>query len=85
VDRAAIVAYLERGWREAEMAKLDHWAREYAARGPGAGLAAAHALWLHARRLRPDWPTEAERLEDLEHHVALRRRLDRAARALDGR
>jgi len=33
------------------------------------------------RRLRPDWPSPEERSEDLAHHVALKRAIDRAAGA----
>ena len=31
------------------------------------------------RQINPDWPTEAERQEDLAHHIALKRMIDRAA------
>jgi hypothetical protein len=33
------------------------------------------------RRVRPDWPTPADRREDLAHHVALKQAIDRAAGA----
>jgi hypothetical protein len=34
------------------------------------------------RRVRPDWPSDAERAEDLAHHLELKGWFDRAARAL---
>jgi hypothetical protein len=34
------------------------------------------------RQINPDWPTEAERQEDLAHHLELKRTLDRAARVV---
>jgi hypothetical protein len=74
-------AYVERRWRNAEELKREHWAREFEAHGPAATLRASHALWRHVRLLRPDWPSEADRQDDLAHHVALKRRIDRAARA----
>jgi hypothetical protein len=59
----------------------DHWAREMARGGPVTTLVASQALWIHMRSLRPDWPTDAERRDDLAHHVALKRAIDRAASA----
>jgi hypothetical protein len=73
-------AYVERGWSEAERLKREHWAREYRARGSVATVDAAQALWAHMRAARPDWPTDADRGADLDHHVALKRSIDRAAR-----
>ncbi len=74
-------AYLERGWAAAESLKQEHWAREFNERGPEATLEASQALWQHIRLLRPEWPSDQERLEDLAHHIALKRAIDRAARA----
>jgi hypothetical protein len=47
--------------------------------GSNASLRAASALWMHMRSVRPDWPTADERAEDLTHHVALKRQIDRAS------
>lgn len=65
-----------------EAAKRRHWAEELARGGPAAALRATHALWRHVRRLRPGWPTEAERADDLAHHIELKARIDQAARGL---
>jgi hypothetical protein len=84
VDPIALRAYLEREWAAAEGLKRAHWAREFAVRGPEATVQAAHALWRHMRLVRPDWPSETQRREDLAHHVELKRRIDRAADAFLG-
>ncbi|MBI5628940.1 MAG: hypothetical protein HY953_08475 [Candidatus Rokubacteria bacterium] len=73
--------YVHRGWGAAEALKQEHWAREFARRGPGATLEASEALWEHMRLLRPDWPSDEERHEDLAHHLALKRAIDRVAGA----
>jgi hypothetical protein len=85
VDREAIRAFVERPWRTLEALKRAHHARRFRERGAAAGLEAGAALWQHARRVRPDWPTAAERTADLAHHVDQKRHLDRAARAFTRR
>ena len=42
---------------------------------------ASQALWEHMRALRPDWPSDDERRQDLADHIALKRLIDRAADA----
>lgn len=79
MDADDIRAYAQRAWAAAEAGKREHWAREFAARGSAATLEAAHALWIHMRAVRPDWPTARERDADLDHHIALKRAIDRAA------
>ena len=75
---ADVRAYAHRPWPAAEALKQQHWARELAS-NPLATLEASQALWVHMRQINPEWPTEAERREDLAHHVALKRAIDRAA------
>ena len=77
-------AFARRDWQAAETLKAEHWAREFALRGPAATLEASAALWQHMRLVRPDWPTDQERRDDLAHHVALKRAIDRAARVFVG-
>jgi hypothetical protein len=74
-------AYARRAWHAAEALKQEHWAREVAERGRLATFEASQALWAHMRRVRPDWPSPEERREDLAHHIALKRAIDRAAGA----
>jgi len=71
-------AYARRPWSTAEALKQAHWARELS-ENPLATFEASQALWVHMRQINPDWPSEAERQEDLAHHVALKRMIDRAA------
>jgi len=77
---ADLRAYAGRDWHLVAALKREHWARELA-RGPLATFEASEALRTHMCRLRPDWPSERERREDLEHHIALKRAIDRAAGA----
>lgn len=81
MDARHLRAYVERGWTAAETRKQQHWAREFRQRGPAATLGVALILHEHMRLVNPDWPSESDRQEDLAHHVALKRALDRAARA----
>jgi hypothetical protein len=76
-----VKAYAARGWHVAAALEREHWARELAERGPLATFEVSQALREHMCRLRPDWPSERERQEDLAHHVALKRAIDRAAGA----
>jgi hypothetical protein len=34
---------------------------------------------MHMRSVRPDWPSERERADDLSHHVELKRQIDLAS------
>jgi hypothetical protein len=79
MDARHVRAYAERDWAAVAADKEEHWAREFAARGPRATFEASQILWRHMRRLQPGWPSEDERRDDLAHHVALKRALDRAA------
>lgn len=81
VDPEAIRAFARRDRAAVAAAKRAWWA----AQDPDVAVRAAGALWEHVRRLRPEWPTDRDRAEDLAHHVELKRRLDRAARAVPRR
>jgi len=82
MDAAHAEAFLRRPWDSLAALERAHWAREFAHRGPVATLEVSRLLWEHMRRVRPDWPSEAERREDLSHHIALKSAIDRAARVL---
>ena len=79
LNMADLRAYARRAWHLAAAAKRAHWARELAGPGPLATFEASESLREHMCRVRPDWPSERERREDLEHHIALKRAIDRAA------
>ena len=74
-------AYARRAWHVDEALEQDHWAHEVAQRGPLATFEASQTLWQHMRALRPDWPSDDERRQDLADHIALKRLIDRAAGA----
>jgi hypothetical protein len=78
VHDSDVRAYAHRTWSAGEALKREHWARELA-NDPLATFQASQALWVHMRQVNPDWPTDAERREDLAHHVELKRAIDRAA------
>jgi hypothetical protein len=85
VDPADVRAYVERarGARvEVERAKRAYWAEQHGERTHRVTLEASRALYEHVRRVRPDYPTQRDRAEDLAHHVALKSLLDQASRAL---
>lgn len=82
MDTAHAQAFLRRPWDLLAALEREHWAREFARRGPAATLEVSRLLWEHMRRVRPDWPSDAERREDLSHHIALKGAIDRAARTL---
>ncbi len=82
MDPADLRAFARRDRSTVEQEKREHWAREFREHGGLATLRAGHALYEYARRVRPDLPTERDRAEDLAHHVALKRLLDRASHAI---
>jgi hypothetical protein len=84
VESEHVRAFAQRDWRAAETLKGEHWAREFAARGSAATLEASAALSRHMRLVRPDWPSDEERRDDLAHHIALKRAIDCAARVFVG-
>jgi len=82
MDAAALRQFARRDWAGAATSKADYWAEAYRREGPRAARHASTALWQHARRVHADFPADADRARDLADHLALRQRLDVAARAL---
>ncbi len=78
-DPAALRAYRDRDWASVRRAKEQFWAEDHATRGPLAGQKACAALGEHARAVDPTWPNEAQREEDLAHHIELSAKLLRLA------
>jgi len=81
MDRDAIRAFVARDRDRVAALKRDHHAKRHRASRGTSGLEAARVLRVHARRVRPDWPTVRDRDEDLADHVALKGQIDRAAHA----
>ena len=85
VDHDAVRAFVLRDRAAVEASNRAYHAGRYREHGPAAGFEVSQLFWQHVRRVRPDWPTPRERDEDLGHHVALKRLLDRAADAFTRR
>ncbi len=85
MDRRAIRGFVERDRARVDVAKQEHHARRFRESHGTAGIEAGWALWEYTRRVRPDWPTERDREQDLAHHIALKQRLARAAHAFPRR
>ena len=85
MNPAAIHAFAVRDWEALERSKRDHWARELRERGPSAAIEACWTLWQHVRSLRSDWPDEAQRADDIAHHLELAGKLAVAARVIAAR
>jgi hypothetical protein len=85
MDRNAVRAFVARDRDRVAALKREYHARQHRMSRGAAGFAAARALWQHVRRVRPDWPTARDRDDDFAHHVALKRRIDRAAHAFSAR
>jgi hypothetical protein len=76
-DRQSLLEFVQRDWAGASLAK-DHYWRDWKRRhGPAAGIRMADELRRQVMAQRPDWPSPAERREDLANHLkvidALRR------------
>jgi hypothetical protein len=75
-------AFVQRDRTALERLKREHWAEQRRLGGPSATLRIGHALYEHARRVLPQFPDARMRDEDLRDHIALKQKIDRAARAL---
>jgi hypothetical protein len=82
MDPADIRAFVQRDRGEVEREKRAYWAKRHGEAAHVAAFEISGALYEHVRRVRPGFPSERERAEDLAHHVALKQRLDEVARAL---
>jgi hypothetical protein len=80
VDREKLRAFASRDWQSASTSKAEYWSTRFR-QDPLSPWDAAQGLLAYVRRLRPSFPSEAARDEDLLAHVSLRSRLDRAAHA----
>ena len=85
MDRDAIRSFVARDRDRVAALKREHHAGRYRASRGTSGLEAGEALRRYALKVRPDWPTARDRDEDFAHHVAMKRRIDRAAHAFPGR
>lgn len=70
--------FVGRDWRAARAAKDAYWRDRIARLGPTEGLRIAEELRRQALLQTPDWPSPAERRQDLQSHIRLTRLLRRA-------
>jgi hypothetical protein len=85
VERRDVESFIERDWDRAAASKRRYWAERFEREGWQSVWHAAQALVARVRRVRPDYPTEADRELDLYHHHRLRDVLDRSADAFTRR
>ena len=79
---ADIRAFADRDWRAVEDLKERYWAARGRQLSPAEALRLGDELRQRAQAVRPDWPSEEDRREDLAHHArlaALFRRVHAAA------
>jgi hypothetical protein len=69
VTRDDILAFAHRDWQRLARAKDEHWLSLKQSMTPDEILALCDSLRQHARTLRPDWPGESDRAEDLAVHL----------------
>jgi hypothetical protein len=73
--------YAERDWAKVADSDREHWTRRFRAEGPGATVAASHALFDYARVARKGFPGSRYAAADLSSQVRLKQLLDQAAHA----
>jgi hypothetical protein len=59
-----------------------YWAAEYRRSGFIAAQKASLALQRHMKSIRPGWPDNRDRKQDLDHHIVMKKLLERNADAL---
>ncbi|HVH58553.1 MAG TPA: hypothetical protein VM791_19965 [Vicinamibacterales bacterium] len=85
MDPTLVHAYVSRDWAQGEAAERSHWADIYRRDGSRALWSAAQGLFVYMRAIRPEFPDDGMRTEDLAHHVRVKDHLDRAAHAFTRR
>lgn len=76
-----IRAFVRRDRSQLERWKREHWAEQRRLHGPAVTASIGHALFAHARAVVPGFPDARAREQDLRDHLALKQKIDRAARA----
>jgi hypothetical protein len=85
MDRNAVRSFVARDWELVAASKRNHRAARFRASRGKSSLEVAQMLREYMRRVRPGWPGASDRQRDLADHIALKRLLDRAARAFSSR
>jgi hypothetical protein len=68
VDRDALRQFARRDWSAVAASKARFWHALKAGRSAAEVLGVADLMRTHAQRLRPDWPSRQQRLDDLLVH-----------------
>jgi|SRR5580704_8172413 hypothetical protein len=71
MDPADVRSLLERDWNALAEGKDDAWLACRQRFGEAWGLRVGEALRLHAKRVRPGWPSARERRADLAMHLRM--------------
>ena len=77
MNPAHVRAYVDRDWALVQRLKERYWAERQLT--PEEALALGDDLRRHVLAVRPDWPTDEDRLEDLEVHARVSESLRRVA------
>ncbi len=80
MQQADLVAFARRDWKAVEDSKTTYWKTVAASEGIEPLVRAADALRLFAHECHPGWPSEEERVLDLESHARVAFALSHAAR-----
>jgi len=78
MEREDLVEFATRERTVLARLKAHHWGDRRRAHGAAEGLRASDELRKHIRTLRPDWPSQEERDDDLATHVRVGAQLRRA-------
>jgi hypothetical protein len=81
VHRDDVLAFAHRDWARVAEAKTAFWRERKRILTPAGILAIGEQLRQHARAVRPDWPSTADRETDLAVHL----RVTEALRAVSSR
>ena len=84
MDAKDLRAFATRRWDLVAALKADFWTSEKRRLDALGALRIGDRLREQVRILRPDWPTDAERTEDLRVHEAVARDLRRAGTSVLG-
>ncbi len=69
VNRDDLLAFVRRDWQQLAQAKSEYWRTLKQSMTPDDVLALGDRLRQHARTMRPDWPSQSGRAEDLAVHI----------------
>jgi len=75
--REDILAFANRDWRAIAAMKRRRWVEQKSRMTPAEALRVGDELRYHAQALHPDWPTEADRRDDLAVHIRVSESLRR--------